>query len=196
MSKSAILIIKVFMRKILIALVISLIAISLATLSTRAAWSDTVTVTNNQIQTGTADLQISTDNGSSWNTSSKQSSLVINNLVPNSEKNGYSFSLWNASTTGVNFGLSGQITAVVGAGADENQLEIAVYKQGSTPTNGTGWITLADWKSASQSLNNSINTGIGNFQNYNIAARLKDTAENDWQGKNVIFTLKIDGQQL
>lgn len=183
------------MKKILLSLAILVTALSLAAYTTFATWSDTVTVTNNQVQTGTADLQVSTDGGSTWDTSTKASSMVLSGLIPGGEKDGYSFSLWNASTPGLDFDTSGQITADTGAGADESQLEIAVYENGSSPADGSGWISLADWKTAQRNFNSSIVPLIGNFKNYTIAARLLNTATNDWQGKTVTFTMTVTGQQ-
>lgn len=173
----------------------SIAALSLAAFSTFATWSDTVTVTNNQVQTGTADLQVSTNSGGNWDTSTRASSMVLSDLIPGGEKNGYSFSLWNNSTPGLNFDTFGQITFATGAGADESQLEIAVYENGSSPAAGSGWISLANWKVAPGSFNSSILPGLGNFKNYTIAARLLSTATNDWQGRTVTFTLTVTGQQ-
>lgn len=183
------------MKKILLSLAILVTALSLAAYTTFATWSDTVTVTNNQVLTGTADLQVSTNSGGNWNTSTGASSMALADLIPGGEKNGYSFSLWNNSTPGLNFDTSGQITAATGAGADESQLEIAVYENGSSPADGSGWISLADWKTAQRSFNSSIVPGFGNFKNYTIAARLLSTATNDWQGRTVTFTLTVTGQQ-
>jgi len=183
------------MKKILLSLAILVTALSLAAYTTFATWSATVTVTNNQVLTGTADLQVSTNSGGNWNTSTGASSMVLADLIPGREKNGYSFSLWNNSTPGLNFNTSGQITAATGAGADETQLEIAVYENGSSPAAGSGWISLADWKTTQRSFNSSILPGIGNFKNYTIAARLLSIATNDWQGRTVRFTLTVTGQQ-
>ena len=183
------------MKKILLSLAILVTALSLAAYTTFATWSDTVTVTNNQVLTGTADLQVSTNSGGNWYTSTGASSMVLADLIPGGEKNGYSFSLWNNSTPGLNFDTSGQITADTGAGADESQLEIAVYENGSSPADGSGWISLANWKAAQGNFDSSIIPGIGNFKNYRIAAKLLSTATNDWQGRTVTFTLIVTGQQ-
>ena len=184
------------MKRIFLALIVLISAGALAFTTTRAVWTDTVTVTNNQIQTGTADLQVSTDSGNTWNTSTKASSMVLANLIPGSEASAYSFSLWNASTTGLNFTVSGQITAITGADeVDKSQLKIAIYETGSTPETGSGWISLADWQITNNLLNNTLNPGISNAKDYRIAARLLSSATNDWQGKTVAFTLTLTGTQ-
>lgn len=48
------------MKRIYLALMTVIVSLGLAGGTTFAVWSDTVTVTNNQVQTGTADLQVST----------------------------------------------------------------------------------------------------------------------------------------
>ncbi len=184
------------MKRIFLALIVLISAGALAFATTRAAWTDTVTVTNNQIQTGTADLQVSTDFGSTWNTGTKASSMVLTNLIPGNDTNAYSFSLWNASTTELNFTVSGQITTVTGTdGVDESQLEIAVYEIDSIPETGSGWISLANWQIIDRVLDSIINSGISNAKDYRIAARLLSSATNDWQGKTVTFTLTLTGTQ-
>ena len=187
------------MKRIFLALIVLISAGALAFTTTRAVWTDTVTVTNNQIQTGTADFQVSTDSGNTWNTSTKASSMVLANLIPGSEASAYSFSLWNASTTGLNFTVSGQITAITGADeVDKSQLKIAIYETGSTPETGSGWISLADWQTVERIFNSTINSGnpgSGGSKNYQIAAKLLSSATNDWQGKTVAFTLTLTGTQ-
>ena len=182
------------MKRIVIGIITIIAALSLAVYTTRAVWSDSVTITGNQIQTGTADLQVSVDSGTNWNTNIVVSTLILNNLVPGGQAYAYAFSLYNASTPGVTFNLTGQITDVSGAGADESQLEIAVYEDGNTPESGSGWISLSGWQTSNQSFNSSLNQGLGNTKNYQIAARLKTTATNDWQGRTVTFTLTVTGQ--
>lgn len=178
------------------ALVVLISAGALAFTTTRAVWTDTVTVTNNQIQTGTADLQVSTDSGGSWDTATRPSSMVFIGLIPGGSTNAYSFSLWNNSTPGLNFATSGRITVVTGAdGVDQTKLQIAVYEDGSTPEAGSNWFSLADWQGGERTFNSTITQGIGNFKNYRIAAKLLDTTGNDWQGKTVTFTLTLTGTQ-
>lgn len=187
------------MKRILFALAALSLVVGTSFATTRAVWSDTVTITNNQVQTGNADLQVSTDSGSSWNTTTRAASMVISGLIPGSDDNAYSFSLWNASTPGVDFGLTGQITTVTGAGTDESQLELAVYENGATPgdtsTESSAWISLADWQSSARDLNSTISPGTGNTKDYRIAARLLSSATNDWQGRTVTMTFTVLGTQ-
>jgi predicted ribosomally synthesized peptide with SipW-like signal peptide len=168
--------------------------------TTRAAWTDTVTVTNNQIQTGTADLQVSTAGigGGAWDTTTKSASIVLTGLIPGGAyKNDYDFSLWNNSTTGVNFDITVQTTSVSGTGgADESKLLLALYENGQDPdTQGSGWFTLAQWQAAARSLNSVLNPGAGSTKDYRLAAKLDSTAGNEWQGKTVNMTFTVTGTQ-
>lgn len=184
------------MNRIYLAFITIVVVLGIAGFATYAAWSDSVTVTNNQIQSGTADLQVSTNNGTTWNTTTSASSFSVSGLIPGgSESAGYVFSLKNESSSGVTFNTSGQISSVAGAGSDESQLEIAVYETGSSATDGSGWISLSDWQSSQRTFNSSLSTGVSNVKHYQIAARLKSTATNDWQSKTVGFTLTVNGQQ-
>lgn len=188
------------MKRILFALAALSLAVGTSIATTRAVWTDTVTVTNNQVQTGTADLQVSkTYGGGSWNTSTVTSSMVISDLIPGGEGDNYSFTLWNNSTVGVDFDLTGQITAVTGAGSDESQLELAVYEESATPgdtfTESSDWISLSDWQSLTRDFNSTITPGIGNIKNYRIAAKLLPSATNDWQGRTVTMTFTVTGTQ-
>jgi predicted ribosomally synthesized peptide with SipW-like signal peptide len=184
--------------RIIFALV-TLVAASLLTFATtRAVWTDAVTVSNNQIQTGTADLQVSTAGigGGAWDTSSKTASIVLSNLIPGgSYKDNYDFSLWNNSTTGVNFNISAQMTTVSGAtGVDQSKLLLALYENGQDPnTQGSGWISLADWQTTQKSLNSLLNSAA--IKDYRLAAKLDSTATNEWQGKTVNVTFTVVGTQ-
>lgn len=184
------------MKRIILALMLSVTVAGVAFANARAVWTDAVTVGNNQIQTGTADLQVSKD-GSTWNTTTVDSSMVLTGLIPGSSTSGYSFSLWNASTTGLNFNTSGRISAVSDIGAaDPTQLEIAVYEDGATPETGSGWVTLTNWQGVTEkTFSSTLLPGISNYKNYRIAARLTTAADNEWQGKTVIFTLAVTGAQ-
>lgn len=188
------------MKRIIIASLTIITAVSAAAYTTRATWTDTVSVSNNQIQTGTADLQVSTDSGSTWSTSTKASSMVISGLIPGGSDNKYSFSLWNASSPGLNFGITGEITAATGIGeVDQSKLELAVYEEGATPgdtgTNSSAWVSLSDWQSAYRSFNSVVVPGTENKKHYRIAARLLSSADNTWQGKTLNLTLTVLGTQ-
>ncbi len=99
------------MRRIILALVVSIAALSLAAYTTRAVWSSSVTVTNNKIITGTANLQVSVDGGTTYG-SSQVSSLTLSNLIPGGETSNTVFTLSNeGGTTGINFNISAQITS-------------------------------------------------------------------------------------
>ena len=190
------------MKRIILALFVLATSSVLGYNTTRAVWTDTVTVSNNQIQTGTADLQVSIDNGGVQNTTTGASSMILSGLIPGGSNNGYSFSLWNNSTTGVNFGVKGQITAVTGIDpvvTNPSKLEIAVYETGATPglttTASSAWISLADWQTTTRDLNSVLTPGTGNTKNYRVAVRLLSDADNEWQGKTVTMTFTVTGTQ-
>lgn len=187
------------MKRIYLALLTVIASLGLAGATTFAVWSDTVTVTNNIVQTGSADLQVSNVSGTvgPWNTSTAASSLSITNLIPGGTAgDGFSFALWNNSTAGVNFTTSARITAVTGLTTeDKSQLEIAVYESGETAATGSGWITLTDWESAVRSLDFTLTPGQVNAKDFRVSARLKSTATNEWQGKTVTITFTVTGTQ-
>ena len=180
-----------------IATATAIVALTLLTgaLTTFAAWTDSVTVTNNVVQTGTADLEVSNNSGASWDTATVSTANVISNLVPGvaATDGGYSFSLWNNSTAGATFDLTGQVTAssvAPTAGVDKTQLMLQLY---DTDTNGdeSAEMTLADWEAGTQALTTSLTSG--STKNYGFRARLLGTALNEWQGQTVTYTLTVTG---
>ena len=182
------------MKRIALAVATIVTSLSLAGMTTFAAWTDTVTVTNNVVQTGSVDLQVSNNNGVTWNTSTTASSMVISGLVPGAATtDAYSYSLWNNSSAGADFSLTGQITASAiapTAGVDKTQLMLTVYR---TDTNADESVemSLAAWEAAPQALTTSLVQGA--TRNYGIRARLASTALNEWQGQTVTFTLSVIG---
>lgn len=184
--------------RIIFALVTLIAAGFLTLTTTRAVWTDTVTLSNNQVQTGTADLQVSTAGvgGGAWDTASKTASIVLSDLIPGGAyKHNYDFSLWNNSSSGVNFNISAQITTVTGTGGvDQSKLLLALYENGQNPDlAGSGWISLADWQTTQKSLNGLLNSGA--IKDYRLAAKLDSTAVNEWQGKTVTVTFTVMGTQ-
>ena len=187
------------MKRILFALAALALAVGTSFATTRAVWTDTVTVASNQVVTGTTDLQVSTDNGTSWSTTSMSSALNQTGLIPGPVVNaGYVFSLRNLSSTPLNFTLGGRITpATVIAGApDKTKLLIQVYDF-DTPANATAWQTLADWEAASAggiTFNSTLNNGVA--KRFGINVQLDGTADNTWQGRTVTFSIEAMGTQI
>lgn len=186
------------MKRILLALLVTTVSIGAVALNTRAAWTDTVTVTNNVITTGTVDLKVSTDNvpgPGTWNSTSAVSGMTLANLVPGgAPTEAYSFSLWNDSTGITTMTLTGQITAssiTPGPAVDESQLMIELYDIATGVE--VSEISLAAWKISPQALTNTLVTSA--TKDYGIRARLLNTALNEWQGKTVEFTLTVEGSQ-
>lgn len=187
------------MKRILFALAALSLAVGTSFATTRAVWTDTVTVASNQVVTGTTDLQVSTDNGSTWSTTSMSSAFNQGDLIPGPiVDGGYAFSLLNNSTSPLNFTLGGRITpATVIAGApDKTKLWIQVYDI-ATPSDATEWKTLAEWEAASAggiTFNSTLDNGV--TKDYGINVQLDASADNTWQGKTVIFSIEAMGTQI
>lgn len=191
------------MRRIALAATTSIVALSIAAFSTFAVWSDAVAVSNNKIQTGTVDLQVSTNNANNegtWNNTQASSSMVLSGLYPGGPAvSGYSFSLKNASTVAANFGIAGQIaqaTITPNANVDKTQLMIQLY---NTQTNAAesaeasldAWMTLPPQPMVSPLAQNQV-------KNYGVRARLiqSQSNQNEWQGQTVNFTLAVAGASI
>lgn len=187
------------MKRILLALAALSLAVGTSIATTRAVWTDTVTVASNQIVTGTTDLQVSTDNGTTWSTTSMSSAFNQIGLIPGPVVDGgYAFSLKNNSTSPLNFTTGGRITpATVIAGApDKTKLWIQVYDF-DTPADATAWKTLAEWEAASAggiTFNSALNNAT--VKRYGIKVQLDSTADDTWQGKTVIFSIEAMGTQI
>lgn len=178
------------MKRIILALAMIVLAGTTAFATTRATWTDTVTVTNNQVQTGTADLQVATTGG--WDTTAASSSFVVSNLIPSSTPidGGLSFWLRNSSTSPIAFSLTGQISPT-GVVQDKTKLWIQVYDMDSGDT--SAWATLAQWEATPQNLTSTLATGVQ--KSYGIRVELDPTALDEWQGKTVTFSLVVVGTQ-
>ena len=193
------------MRRIILALVTSIAALSLAAYATRAVWSSSVTVTNNKIITGTANLQVSTDGGSTYG-SSAISSSPISNLIPGKQDSIDVFKLSNeGGTTGLNFNISAQILSVSstpGASLDMSKLQLSIYDSTASANGGvasSGWFSVSDWQSASRSLNSFLVQNVlpdrSHARPYTLAARLLSAADNTWQGQTVTIVWTVTGTQ-
>lgn len=189
------------MRRIILALVISVAALSLAAYATRAVWSSSVTVTNNKIITGTANLQVSVDGGTTYG-SSQISSLTLSNLIPGGQTSNTVFTLSNeGGTPGINFNINAQISSVSstpGASLDMSKLQLSVYDSTASADGGvasSGWFSVSDWQSASRSLNSFLAEGRPKARPYTLAARLLSAADNTWQGQTVTIGWTVTGTQ-
>ncbi len=191
------------LKRILLSIVTLVMALSVGALATRSAWTDTVTVTNNQIVTGTVDLLVSTNNfpggSGAFNTATAGSTMSISGLFPGDTLTAgtYSFSLRNNSGGLVDFSLTGQ---VVGAdtlitpnpGVDKSQLMVEIFDM----ANGVevAELPLTTWEAGPRSFTQTL-TNLAT-RDYGIRARLLNTALDEWQGQTVTFTLSIVGTQL
>lgn len=196
------------MRRIILALVISVAALSLAAYATRAVWSSSVTVTNNKIITGTANLQVSIDGGTTY---SSQQSLpqekALQNLIPGGQTSlpDIFFLSDEGGTAGVNFNISAQISSVTvtpGTNLDMSKLQLSIYETNPPSTasaesgpGSSGWFSVADWQSASRSLNSLLIQGRPNAKKYTLAVRLLSAADNTWQGQTVTIGWTVTGTQ-
>lgn len=180
------------MKRIIFAAVVAFVSLSVVTLTTLAAWTSSVTVSNNVITTGSVSLNVSlTDSNYSKSVSS---STTISGLMPGGSHIGTVFYVQNASSTGVNFNLGATGTATISgspAPVDLTSLQIAIVAHGVTPVDAN-YHTLSAW-SSSQTLG-TLNAGLST--SYDMYARLSSTAADDWQGRSVNFALTVTGSQL
>lgn len=188
-------------KRILVALVALVSALGIGAAATTAVWSDTVTVTNNVINTGNVNLMVSaanypTPNPASFNSTTAASTMVLNNLAPSLTQTGaYSFSLRNDSSAGITLNLTGQVTSTSitpNGGVDKTKLWIQLWNL-TAGIAATTEITLADWETLPADAFGSIAAGA--TQDYEIRARLDPSADNTWQGQQVLFTLSVTGTQ-
>lgn len=193
------------MKKILMSLTILISACSLAFATTHAVWTHNVSVSNNKIITGTTDLRIATDfsqtpNIGNWNTVSETTDAILGTLIPGSNSQmRYVFSLWNNSLNPLDLALGGKILNVNFEGSnlpsDESKLLLRVYNlDDEQRIEVSEWKTLTEWQNETILFNSIIETGI--VKRYGIEVKLDQTAENDWQGQNIIFDMEITGSQL
>ena len=188
------------MKRIVLAIVIAINALSLAAYTTRAVWSSSVTVSNNKIQTGTANLLVSVDSGTNFVTSAA-STLTLNDLIPGGQTNKSVFSLRNASTTGVDFNINAQVSTIAtlpNANLDLSKLQLSIYESTASAELGpgsSGWFSVTDWQSTARSLNSFLVVNSSSSRIYNLAARLLSSADNTWQGQTVTIGLTVTGTQ-
>lgn len=181
------------MKRIIFAVVVAFVSLSVVTLTTLAAWTSSVTVSNNVITTGSVSLNVSLD-GTTY-TKSVSSSATISGLMPNNAgSRGTVFYIKNDSSTGVSFNLTvtgtGTITGSP-APVDLTSLEIAIIPNATT-LDGTDYHTLSAW-SSSQTLGS---LSAGSSAQYDMYARLSSSAADDWQGRSVNFAITVTGSQL
>lgn len=179
------------MRRIFLAAVLATISLSVAVMTTWAAWTSSVTVNNNVITTGSVSLNVSLDDASY--SKSVSSSQTISGLMPGNSLVGSVFYVRNDSSTGINFNLSATGTATISGAtqpADLSSLQIAVVTHGTTPANGD-YHSLSQW--TSDQVLGSLNASAS--QSYDLVARLDTNAADDWQGRSVNFALTVTGQQ-
>ncbi len=184
------------MKRIILSLVLVVGTIFASIAYTRAAWTDTVTVTNNIITTGTVDLEVSTDSGTTWDSTTASSTMTLSNLAPGAAAtSAYSFSLRNSGTVGP-MTLSAQVTSTnitPTAGVDKSMLYLTIYDT-DTLADVSAEVTMLAWESGLQALTTTLPSG-GTPANFGIRARLDTTADNTWQGQTVTFTLSVTGTQ-
>ncbi|RJQ36898.1 hypothetical protein C4559_04150 [Candidatus Microgenomates bacterium] len=179
------------MKRILLSAVILTISLSVAVMSTWAAWTSSVTVNNNVITTGSVDLNVSL-NGTAYS-NSVDSTTAISSLMPGNVRIGTQFYVRNDSSTGINFNLRATGAATVSGTtppADLTSLQIAVVPHGTAAVDAD-YHTLAQWGS-NQTLG-TLNAGASS--SYDIVTRLNAAAADDWQGRTVNFTLTVTGEQ-
>ncbi|MDD2823085.1 MAG: SipW-dependent-type signal peptide-containing protein [Candidatus Daviesbacteria bacterium] len=180
------------MKRIIFAAVVATVSLSLVAVTTWAAWTSSVTVSNNVITTGSVNLNVSL-NGTNYS-KAVSSNTTISGLMPGGSNIGTVFYIRNDSSDGVNFNLGAVGTGTISGDTqpvDTTSLQIAVVTHGATPVDAN-YHSLSEW-STNQSLG-TLNAGAS--QQYDVYARLSGTAADDWQGRTVTFAFTVTGTQL
>lgn len=184
------------MKRILLAVVAVVAALSVAGASTLAWWTDSVTVTDNIIQTGTADLDVSIDGGTTWS-DSKNSPLLLTGLIPGAAAtSGYSFTLVNNSSAGLTFQVTGRVTGSTitpDPGVGKAQLMIELYNTTNNVVE-VAEIPLTTWEGGAQTFTTTI--PASSSKDYTVRARLLGTALNEWQGQTVTYEMTVVGTSI
>lgn len=191
------------MKKILMSFSTLIIALFLIFAATKAVWTHKTSVLGNKISTGTTEIKINNNKDADqtsdgWNTTDQNSNFELSDFVPGGEsKKDYAFSLWNNSSGSIDFNLSGLITNLNfdGDNPDKTKLLINVYDYNGDEglTDQSGFISLDKWLSGNQDL--KIELKNDEVKRFGIEAKLDSSAEDDWQGQNMNFDLKIVGTQ-
>jgi hypothetical protein len=187
------------MKRILLAVLISIAVAGMAFRRTRAVWTDAVSVSNNKINTGTVDLRVSSNNwpggAGTFSTTSVASGMVLASLVPGGPTDeDYSFSLRNNSDGITTMTIAAQITGTIvnpTPGVDKSQLMIEIYDMAAGVE--VAELPLTTWESGAQLFTATLATG--STRDYGVRARLLSSALNEWQGQQVTFSLDITGSQ-
>src|SRR3989339_1765406 len=182
------------MKRILLALLISIAAGSVAFANTRAAWTDTVTVTNNIITTGTLDLEVSTD-GSTWSDASATSTTVLSGLYPGGPAQEALPAFWLrnvSSPSSLTMNLTAQVIPAASITPDPSVDRGVLYVEIYSGDGSEAIATLSAWEGGPISLPFSLAYGTGG-KAYGLRAWLDSSAENEWQGQTVNYTLSFTG---
>lgn len=185
------------MKRITLAVVTILASASLTFASTTAAWTDTATATDIEVQSGSADLRIWTSINPIYGDSGN-SPFSVTGLEPGVTKDGGS-AFWlkqfvsDPSASGMT--LKGKIInssiTPEGSAPNENNLEIQIYEIGSGGTESV-WYSLSEWKSTARSLSSILNTS-DREKEYGIRVRFVSNPDNAWQAKTLKFDLEVTG---
>jgi len=194
------------LKKILSGLLVSLLVAGTAFINTRAAWTDTVSLSNNIITSGTVDLQLAADGLAetpTWEQSNAVSGFNVSGLYPGASVGEYSFSARNNAPS-IALALSAfasnvavyNTTDVTKAPqvVDKTKLTIAVYDYNTSTVLATQ--TLAEWEAATATTAIDLSTtldSVNPIRNFGFTVTMADDAGNEWQGKTVEFTLDVIG---
>ena len=193
------------MKRIILSLITIVASLGLASATTVAAWTDTVSATTIEVDTASAEIEINTvESGTpSWGTS-KGSPFHAIGLFPSNTatKTGYVFDIRQvgASTGDPAMALSGLLTDVttIGGAPDQSKLLIRVYK-GSDPisagTEVSAWKTLAEWQVSPIAFNSNLDDAARE-KRYGIEVKLDPSALDEWQDIEVNFTKQVSGVTL
>lgn len=175
---------------------VSALAVTVAFTRTRAAWTDTVTVTNNIVTTGTLDLEVGVD-GQTWSDASAASNITLSGLYPGGPavENASVFWLRNVSspdtlTMNLVAEINPDASIVPGPIANRAVLYIEIYR-GATVEAST---SLNLWEAGTIPIATSLPVDPAG-RAYGIRAWLDGSALDEWQGQTVTYTLVFTGSQ-
>jgi predicted ribosomally synthesized peptide with SipW-like signal peptide len=183
------------LKRIAISLITMVMALTVGAYATTAAWSDTVSVTDNEIITGTLDLQVWAY-GPEWLNTTDNPDAPLAGLVPGDAPTGVGLEAFRLRYNNANIPLLNLRARINGttidptAGVNKNRLHIQLY---NVDDNETYEYTLAQWESGMRAIGTIPN---GNVQrHYEMRAWLDSSAGNEWQGQTVEFDWSIEGAQ-
>lgn len=189
------------MKRIILALATIITSAGLTAAASANAWSDTATATDIVVNSGSADLRVSANHGSTFSTTSANSPYNISDLVPGVIKEEYAFSLKqevsedNTSKMTLKGKIvSSTITPVTDPLPAKSDIKIQVYQVGGPDS--SAWYSLSEWESTTDGLPLGSELNAPNrVKEYGIRVKFVNNPDGNWQDKTLKFNLEVTGTQ-